>query len=270
MSVVDRLPCIAEELDLALVLLQPAAGLSLGSVLQRLDHDGFAVAFDAGQSGDPGVDADQVGNDPVSGQCLLVEPLQVPGDHGRAQDPAGVDGHGGSCVQGALDRPVLGGRLVPQPLRRGQALGPGALPQGRHLAIPPAGLHLGLARYAEEHGSVYARIDAIDEGRDKTLRSLDLKDPQVRAAILAAEKDGKSAADLFNGTLARNRRRHGGHSHDRWQRVAGDGSVRTLFEPLEVECGVRCDVGVAGVDGLLVGSPGCVRVPLRRPVSRSP
>jgi len=28
------------------------------------------------------------------------------------------------------------------------------------------------------------------------------------------------------------------------------------FEPLEVECGVRCDVGVAGVDGLLVGSPG--------------
>jgi len=62
----------------------------------------------------------------------------------------------------------------------------------------------GLARYAEGHGSVYARIDAIDEGRDKTLRSLDLKNPQVRAAILAAEKDGKSAADLFNGTLARN------------------------------------------------------------------
>jgi len=51
--------------------------------------------------------------------------------------------------------------------------------------------------------------------------------------------------------------------------AAGTDSVRTLFEPLEVECGVRCDVGVAGVDGLLVGSPGCVRVPLRRPVSRS-
>jgi len=46
--------------------------------------------------------------------------------------------------------------------------------------------------------------------------------------------------------------------------------MTTLFEPVEVECGVRCDVGVAGVDGLLVGSPGCVRVPLRRPVSRSP
>jgi type III restriction enzyme len=61
----------------------------------------------------------------------------------------------------------------------------------------------GLARYAEEHGAVYARIDAIDEGRDKTLRSLDLKDPAVRAAILAAEKDGKSAADLFNGPQSR-------------------------------------------------------------------
>ena len=61
----------------------------------------------------------------------------------------------------------------------------------------------GLARYAEEHGAVYARIDAIDEGRDKTLRSLDLKDPAVRAAILAAEEDGKSAADLFNGPQSR-------------------------------------------------------------------
>ena len=56
---------------------------------------------------------------------------------------------------------------------------------------------------AEEHGTVYTRIDAIDEGRDKTLRSLDLKDPAVRAAILAAEKDGKSAADLFNGPQSR-------------------------------------------------------------------
>ncbi len=61
----------------------------------------------------------------------------------------------------------------------------------------------GLARYAEEHGAVYARIDAIDEGQDKTLRSLDLKDAAVRTAILNAEKDGKSAADLFNGALAR-------------------------------------------------------------------
>lgn len=41
------------------------------------------------------------------------------------------------------------------------------------------------------------------EGRDKTLRSLDLKDPAVRSAILAAEKTGKSAADLFNGPHSR-------------------------------------------------------------------
>lgn len=59
----------------------------------------------------------------------------------------------------------------------------------------------GLARYAEEHGEV--RIDAIDEGRDKTLRCLDLKDPAVRTAILTAEKDGRSAADLFNGPKSR-------------------------------------------------------------------
>jgi len=45
--------------------------------------------------------------------------------------------------------------------------------------------------------------------------------------------------------------------------------VRTLFEPLEVECGVRCDVGVAGVDGLLVGSPGLrpgFPTPSRKPI----
>lgn len=63
---------------------------------------------------------------------------------------------------------------------------------------------VGLAQYAEAHGSDFARIDAIDEGRDKTLRSLDLKAAAVRSAVLSANKNGKSAADLFNGPLARN------------------------------------------------------------------
>ena len=71
------------------------------------------------------------------------------------------------------------------------------------MSSPPTGRLEGLARYAEDHGAVYARIDAIDEGRDKTLRSLDLKDPAVRAAILDAEKAGKSAVDLFNGPHSR-------------------------------------------------------------------
>jgi type III restriction enzyme len=39
-------------------------------------------------------------------------------------------------------RPVLGRGLVPQPLRRRQALHPGALPQGRALEVAATGLHL--------------------------------------------------------------------------------------------------------------------------------
>lgn len=64
---------------------------------------------------------------------------------------------------------------------------------------------------ANDLNNLLDRVERVDRSlaaelrtqRDKTLRSLDLKDPAVRAAILAAEKDGKSAADLFNGPQSR-------------------------------------------------------------------
>lgn len=63
---------------------------------------------------------------------------------------------------------------------------------------------VGLAEFAEAYGDAFVRIDVLDEGSDKTLRSIDLKDPQVRSALLSAEADGRSATDLFDGPLARN------------------------------------------------------------------
>lgn len=62
---------------------------------------------------------------------------------------------------------------------------------------------VGLANYAEQHGEHFLRIDAVDMGKEKALRSLDIKNAQVRLAVLAAESEGKSATDLFNGPLAR-------------------------------------------------------------------
>ena len=73
--------------------------------------------------------------------------------------------------------------------------------------VDPHGIHLGdalpklrgLARYAEEHGSLFRRIDSIAKVGDK-LRVLDLKEQSVRDAVEASEYpkllyEGGSAAD---------------------------------------------------------------------------
>jgi type III restriction enzyme len=57
----------------------------------------------------------------------------------------------------------------------------------------------GLARYAEEHGGAFHRIEAISKV-DATLRVLDLTEEHVRDAVQTAS----SAEDLYRGTAASN------------------------------------------------------------------
>jgi hypothetical protein len=72
--------------------------------------------------------------------------------------------------------------------------------------VDPHGLHLadalpklqGLALYAEQHATVYRRIESVAEAKGK-LRVLDLTSPDVRKGIAAAT----SAESLFAGALAR-------------------------------------------------------------------
>lgn len=65
-------------------------------------------------------------------------------------------------------------------------------PHGHHLADSLPKLH-GLARYAEKNGDLYGRIDAVAEV-DGQYRVLDLKNPQVRAAVYGAAS-AKAAYD---------------------------------------------------------------------------
>ena len=58
----------------------------------------------------------------------------------------------------------------------------------------------GLARYAEKYGCHYVRIEAISKIGD-SLRVLDLQEPSVREAVLAADIDAKH---LYVGRHARN------------------------------------------------------------------
>ena len=57
-------------------------------------------------------------------------------------------------------------------------------PHGHHLADSLPKL-LGLARYAEENGEIYGRIEAVSEV-DGSYRRLDLKKPEVRSAVAGA------------------------------------------------------------------------------------
>lgn len=57
-------------------------------------------------------------------------------------------------------------------------------PHGHHLADSLPKLH-GLARYAEANGHLYGRVEAVSEV-DGDYRSLDLKSPDVRAAVASA------------------------------------------------------------------------------------
>lgn len=66
-------------------------------------------------------------------------------------------------------------------------------PHGHHLADSLPKLQ-GLAHYAERHGDLYRRIDAVSDV-DGQYRSLDLKNPEVRAAVLAAS----SAKSVYLG-----------------------------------------------------------------------
>ena len=57
-------------------------------------------------------------------------------------------------------------------------------PHGHHLADSLPKLH-GLARYAEAHGHLFGRIEAVSEVEGR-YRVLDLQKPDVRAVIYAA------------------------------------------------------------------------------------
>ena len=71
--------------------------------------------------------------------------------------------------------------------------------------VDPHGLHLadalpklrGLALYAEAHAEAFRRVESVAEAHGK-LRTLDLKNQDVRRAIASAE----DAASLFKGALA--------------------------------------------------------------------
>ncbi len=57
---------------------------------------------------------------------------------------------------------------------------------------------VGIADYAEKHGTAFARIDSIDLDKDKVLRVLDMTDAATRKAV----REAATAGDLFNGPLA--------------------------------------------------------------------
>jgi hypothetical protein len=75
--------------------------------------------------------------------------------------------------------------------------------------VDPHGTHLddalvklqGLARYADEYGDAFHRIDALATGSGSELRVLDLKKKGVRDSVLSG---GLDAAELFAGQLADN------------------------------------------------------------------
>jgi hypothetical protein len=67
-------------------------------------------------------------------------------------------------------------------------------PHGYHLADALPKLR-GLAAYAETHQDVFARIEAVVQGPDKRLLSLDLKSAAVRDAIRIHRDE--SALPLF-------------------------------------------------------------------------
>ena len=70
-------------------------------------------------------------------------------------------------------------------------------PHSSHLsdALPKL---IGLADFAERHGDAYLRIDALDENKGGDLVVLNMKDPDVRAAVRSAA----TTSDLYNGPHA--------------------------------------------------------------------
>lgn len=74
--------------------------------------------------------------------------------------------------------------------------------------VDPHGTHLddalvklkGLAKYAEEYGNEFHRIDSIANGSGGDLRVLDMKDAEVRKSVLDS---GQSAVELYSGRLAK-------------------------------------------------------------------
>ncbi len=67
-------------------------------------------------------------------------------------------------------------------------------PHGDYLADARGKLHA-LARFAENHGDKFVRIESIAKADDGSLRVLDLTDPAVRAAVLAF--DGAKVSGLY-------------------------------------------------------------------------
>lgn len=55
-------------------------------------------------------------------------------------------------------------------------------PHGDHLADAKNKLKA-LARYAEDHGEQFVRIESVTQAADGSLRSLDLKDEKVREML---------------------------------------------------------------------------------------
>lgn len=72
-------------------------------------------------------------------------------------------------------------------------------PHGDHLADAKAKLR-GLARYAERFGDRFVRIQAIGSGTDGVLRTLEMRDADVREAVRAFE--GGKVTALFASDLA--------------------------------------------------------------------
>jgi type III restriction enzyme len=72
-------------------------------------------------------------------------------------------------------------------------------PHGDHLADAKAKLR-GLADYAEKFGDRYVRIESIAKATDGRLRTLDLQDPKVRAAI--REFEGGKLSALYESKVA--------------------------------------------------------------------
>ena len=59
-------------------------------------------------------------------------------------------------------------------------------PHGQHLSDALPKLR-GLARFADEHGEYFHRIESVGQAKDGPLRVLDLKDPEVREAVAKAK-----------------------------------------------------------------------------------
>lgn len=70
-------------------------------------------------------------------------------------------------------------------------------PHSGHLADALDRL-VGIADFAERHGSSFARIDSIDLDKDKVLRVLDMTDAATRKAV----REAATVGDVFNGPLA--------------------------------------------------------------------